>query len=58
LAALYDWLVSEVGDPASVAVAIEVSHGPAVDALQDRGVAVRAINPKLLDRFGVGRCQG
>ena len=51
LTALCDWLVSVAGDPASVAVAIEVPHGPVVDALQDRGFAVHAINPKQLDRL-------
>src|SRR3954469_9635762 len=39
------------GDPGSVAVAIEVPHGPVVDALLDRGFAVYAINPKQLDRL-------
>ena len=51
LVALCDWLVSVAGDPGSVAVAIEVPHGPVVDALQDRGFAVHAINPKQLDRL-------
>src|SRR5271166_5058640 len=51
LAALCDWLVSVAGDPSSVAVAIEVPHGPVVDTLQDRGFAVHAINPKQLDRL-------
>ena len=51
LAALCDWLVSIAGNPALVAVAIEVPHGPVVDALQDRGFAVHAINPKQLDRL-------
>src|SRR3954454_3514320 len=32
-------------------VAIEVPHGPVVDALLDRGFAVYAINPKQLDRL-------
>jgi len=32
-------------------VAIETTHGPAVDALIDRGFRVFAINPKQLDRF-------
>jgi transposase len=32
-------------------VAIEVPHGPVVDALLDRGFAVHAINPKQLDRL-------
>ena len=57
LAALCDWLVSVAGDAGAVAVAIEVPHGPVVDALLDRGFAVHAINPKRLDRlrdrFGV-----
>jgi transposase len=57
LAAMCDWLVSLAGDPGSVAVAIEVPHGPVVDVLLDRGFAVHAINPKRLDRlrdrFGV-----
>jgi transposase len=51
LVALCDWLVSMAGDPGSVAVAIEVPHGPVVDALQDCGFAVHAINPKQLDRL-------
>jgi hypothetical protein len=50
LGALCDWLVSVAGSSGSVAVAIEVPHGPVVDALQDRGFAVHAINPKQLDR--------
>jgi transposase len=51
LAALCGWLVSMADDPGSVAVAIEVPHGPVVDALLDRGFAVHAINPKQLDRL-------
>ena len=51
LAALCDWLVSMAGEPGTVAVAIEVPHGPVVDALLDRGFAVHAINPKQLDRW-------
>jgi transposase len=51
LAALCEWIVSMVGDPGSVAVAIEVPHGPVVDALLDRGFAVYAINPKQLERL-------
>ncbi|HEX8373946.1 MAG TPA: transposase, partial [Geminicoccaceae bacterium] len=51
LAALCDWLVSIAGDAGAVAVAIEVPHGPVVDALLDRGFAVHAINPKRLDRL-------
>ena len=51
LAALCDWLVSVAGEPGSVAEAIEVPHGPVVDALLDRGFAVHAINPKQLERL-------
>src|SRR5215218_2029363 len=51
LAALCDWLMSMAGDPGSVAVAIEVPHGPVVDALLDRGFAAYAINPKQLERL-------
>ena len=51
LAALCDWLVSIAGDAGAVAVAIEVPHGPVVDALLERGFAVHAINPKQLDRL-------
>ena len=50
-AALCDWLVSVAGEPSRVAVAIEVPHGPVVDALLDRGFAVHAINPKQLERL-------
>ena len=51
LAALCEWIVSVAGDPGSIAVAIEVPHGPVVDALLDRGFAVYAINPKQLERL-------
>jgi hypothetical protein len=51
LAAMCDWLVSIAGEPSRVAVAIEVPHGPVVDALLDRGFAVHAINPKQLERL-------
>jgi transposase len=51
LSALCDWLVSVAGDAGAVAVAIEVPHGPVVDALLDRGFAVHAVNPKQLDRL-------
>src|SRR3954452_13147950 len=51
LAALCDWLGSVAGEPSRVAVAIEVPHGPVVDALLDRGFAVHAINPKQLERL-------
>lgn len=47
---LCTWL-GKLGDPATVAVAIEVPHGAVVETLLDRGFAVFAINPKQLDRF-------
>src|SRR5215211_6386745 len=43
LVAMCDWLVSVAGRPSTVAVAIEVPHGPVVDVLLDRGFAVHAI---------------
>src|SRR3954453_12528585 len=46
LAALCEWVVSMAGDPGTIAMAIEVPHGPVVDTLLDRGFAVYAINPK------------
>jgi transposase len=47
-----DWLLRTTGaTPAAIAVAIETTHGPVVDALIDRGFRVYAINPKQLDRF-------
>lgn len=51
-AELADWLLRTTGaEPGAIAVAIETTHGPAVDALIDRGFRVFAINPKQLDRF-------
>jgi hypothetical protein len=51
LAELGAWLATVAGEPCAMAVAIEVPHGPVVDALLDRGFAVYAINPKQLDRL-------
>jgi hypothetical protein len=51
LAELGDWLLSMAGEAGTVAVAIEVPHGPVVDTLVDRGFVVHAINPKQLDRL-------
>ena len=49
---LCDWLEAQAGgDPARVAVAIEVPHGPVVETLLERGFTVFALNPKQLDRF-------
>src|SRR5471030_2498276 len=51
-AALCSWLENTTqASPARIAIAIETTHGPAVDALLDRGLQVYAINPKQLDRF-------
>ena len=51
-AELGNWLLSTTwAQPSEIAVAIETSHGPAVDALIDRGFRTFAINPKPLDRF-------
>ena len=51
-AELGDWLLRTTqASPAEIAVAIETTHGPVVDALIDRGFRVYAINPKQLDRF-------
>jgi transposase len=51
LVELCDWILAIAGDANVVAVAVEVPHGPVVDALLDRGFAVHAINPKQLDRL-------
>jgi Transposase len=51
LAELGDWLLSMASAASTVAVAIEVPHGPVVDALIDRGFAVYETNPKQLDRL-------
>jgi transposase len=50
LADLCTWLL-KLGEPATIAVAIEVPHGAVVETLLDRGFAVFSINPKQLDRF-------
>ena len=52
LAELCDWLLGKTGaEPAAIAVAIEVPHGPVVEALLGRGFRVFSCNPKQLDRF-------
>lgn len=52
LAELCTWLETMTGaEPAAIAVAIEVPHGPIVEALLERGFQVYAVNPKQLDRF-------
>ncbi|KKK64706.1 hypothetical protein LCGC14_2981510, partial [marine sediment metagenome] len=52
LAETVDWLLNMAQQDASlIAVGIEVPHGPVVETLLQRGIAVFAINPKKLDRF-------
>ena len=51
LAELCDWVLSIAGSASVVAIAVEMPHGPVVDALLDRGFVVHAINPKQLDRL-------
>ena len=52
LQALTEWLRQLAnGDPARVAVALEVPRGAVVDTLLEGGFHVFALNPKQLDRF-------
>src|SRR5271166_1427973 len=51
LAELGEWLLSIGGAASTVAIAIEVPHGPVVDTLVDLGIVVHTINPKQLDRL-------
>jgi hypothetical protein len=51
LAEMGDGILSIAGAASAVAIAVEVPHGPVVDALIDRGFIVYAINPKQLDRL-------
>ena len=51
LTQLADWVQSITGPASTVAIAIEVPHGPVVDVLLDRGFCVYSINPKQLDRL-------
>jgi len=49
---LCDWLIARTGaTPEVIGVAIEMTHGPIVEALLERGFCVYGINPKQLDRF-------
>lgn len=52
LAELAEWLIGLADGAAEhVWIAIEVPHGPVVETLLERGLAVFAVNPKQLDRF-------
>jgi len=42
---------SDAAEPGRIHVAIEIPHGPVVEALIERGFSVHAINPKQMDRF-------
>src|ERR1700724_2695798 len=49
---LCNWLIARTGaTPEVIGVAIEMTHGPVVEALLERGFCVYGINPKQLDRF-------
>jgi len=49
---LCDWLIARTGaTPEVIGVAIEMTHGPVVEALLERGFCVYGINPEQLDRF-------
>ncbi len=50
LSGLAEWIEKNAGGGA-VAVGIEIPHGPVVETLMERGLAVYSINPKQLDRF-------
>ena len=52
LAEMAQWLLATTqAEPGAIHVAIEVTHGPVVETLLERGLNVYAINPKQLDRF-------
>ena len=52
LAEMVAWLLAQAGAAADViGVAIEVPHGPVVEALMEHGFVVHSLNPKQLDRF-------
>ncbi len=52
LAAMNEWLLDCARRPANlIKVAIEVPHGPVVEALMESGFPVHSINPMQLDRF-------
>jgi len=53
LAEMAAWLMAASGaaEPGRIHVAIEIPHGPVVEALIERGFSVHAINPKQMDRF-------
>jgi hypothetical protein len=49
---LCDWLIARTdATPKVIGVAIEITQGPVVEALLERGFCVYGINPEQLDRF-------
>ncbi len=49
---LVDWLAKVCeAPPATIAVALEVPHGPVVEQLLERGFQVHSLNPKQLERM-------
>lgn len=52
LSELCAWLLEKTNaQPCEIAVAIEMTRGPVVETLLERGFCVYSINPKQLDRF-------
>jgi transposase len=53
LAEMAAWLMATSGasEASQILVAIEVPHGPVVEALMEYGFQVHVINPKQMDRF-------
>jgi len=52
LSARPQWLVTtSKQEPTGIEVALEVTQGPLVQALQQHGFTVLSINPKQVDRF-------
>ena len=46
------WMMKVSGtEPGSIAVSIEVNHGPVVESLLEQDFLVYSVNPKQLDRF-------
>lgn len=52
LAGMAEWILARTGAKAGmIGMAIEVPHGPVVEAMMERGFTVHSLNPKQLDRF-------
>ena len=52
LVEMANWILATTdAQPDAIGVAIEVPHGPVVEAMMERGFTVHALNPKQLDRF-------